>query len=53
MKMYEKPSYQRLLDQEKQEVQNSGKIYVGPSDETLGRCGIPLDKKKFIEKERN
>jgi hypothetical protein len=52
-KMYEKPSYQRILDQEKSDVENNGKTYVGPSDEVLQRCGIPLDKKKFIEKERN
>ena len=32
---------------------NSGKLYIGPSDEVLQQCGIPLDKKKYIEKERN
>ena len=52
-KMLEQPSYQRILDQEKQEIQGQGKIYIGPSDETLQRCGIPLNKKKFIERERN
>lgn len=53
VKMYEAPSYQRILDQEKQEVINSGQTYIGPSNDILKRCGIPLEKKKFIEKERN
>lgn len=51
--MYEKPPYQRLLDAERQEIVNHGHIYIGPSDSVLKRCGIPLEKKKFIERERN
>ena len=52
-KMYEKPNFQRFIDQEKQAIVNSGQIYIGPSEATLKHCGIPLHKKKFIERERN
>ena len=51
--MFEQPSYQRILDAEKQKIEANGKIYIGPSTETLEQCGIPLNKKRFIDQERN
>ena len=51
--MYEKPPYQRILDAERVDIMNHGHTYIGPSDDVLKRCGIPLEKKKFIDRERN